>query len=63
MFIKRLLASSRDLLMSLEEETGLNSGWINNGGVFISHSKVSLIIKKIIGKKINESNLGKIRRI
>lgn len=24
--------------MSLEEETGLDSGWINNGGLFISHS-------------------------
>ncbi|XP_050073770.1 sarcosine dehydrogenase, mitochondrial [Anopheles maculipalpis] len=34
----RLLAATRDLLMSLEEETGQNSGWINNGGLFISHS-------------------------
>ncbi|XP_029735141.2 sarcosine dehydrogenase, mitochondrial [Aedes albopictus] len=34
----KLLASTRNLLMSLEEETGYNSGWINNGGLFISHS-------------------------
>ena len=34
----QLLATTRDLLMSLEEETGLDSGWINNGGLFISHS-------------------------
>ncbi|KAG5682277.1 hypothetical protein PVAND_011640 [Polypedilum vanderplanki] len=34
----QLLATTRELLMSLESETGLNSGWINNGGLFISHS-------------------------
>lgn len=34
----QLLATTRDLLMSLESETGLNSGWIQNGGLFISHS-------------------------
>lgn len=35
-----LLNSSRNLLMNLENETGLNSGWIQNGGLFIAHSKV-----------------------
>lgn len=34
----QLLATTRDLLMSLEFETGLDSGWIQNGGLFISHS-------------------------
>jgi sarcosine dehydrogenase len=34
----QLLATTRDLLMSLEAETGLDSGWIQNGGLFISHS-------------------------
>lgn len=34
----QLLATTRDLLMSLESETGLDSGWIQNGGLFISHS-------------------------
>lgn len=34
----KLLASTRNLLMRLEEETDHNSGWINNGGLFISHS-------------------------
>lgn len=34
-----LLATTRDLLMNLEAESGYNSGWIGNGGLFISHSK------------------------
>lgn len=34
----QLLATTRELLMSLESETGLNSGWLQNGGLFISHS-------------------------
>lgn len=34
----QLLATTRDTLMSLEAETGLDSGWIQNGGLFISHS-------------------------
>ena len=34
----QLLATTRELLMSLEAETGINSGWIQNGGLFISHS-------------------------
>lgn len=28
--------------MSLEEETGLDPGWIMNGGLFIAHSDVRL---------------------
>lgn len=35
-----LLNSTRNVLMRLEEETGLDPGWINNGGLFIAHSKV-----------------------
>lgn len=34
----QLLATTRDLLMNLEAETDMNSGWIQNGGIFISHS-------------------------
>ncbi|XP_055839450.1 sarcosine dehydrogenase, mitochondrial [Episyrphus balteatus] len=34
----QLLANSRNMLMSLEEETGLDPGWIQNGGIFIAHS-------------------------
>ncbi|CAG9805929.1 unnamed protein product [Chironomus riparius] len=34
----QLLATTRELLMNLESEVGLNSGWINNGGLFISHT-------------------------
>lgn len=37
-----LLASTRKLLMTLEEKSGHNSGWINNGGLFISHSEERL---------------------
>lgn len=36
----QLLGTTRDLLMSLEAETGIDPGWINNGGLFIAHSKV-----------------------
>ena len=34
----QLLATTRELLMNLESETDMNSGWIGNGGLFISHS-------------------------
>uniref|UniRef100_A0A336MEF7 CSON013804 protein n=1 Tax=Culicoides sonorensis TaxID=179676 RepID=A0A336MEF7_CULSO len=37
-----LLASTRNTLMSLEKETGLDPGWIMNGGLFIAHSKERL---------------------
>lgn len=36
----QLLGTTRDLLMRLEAETGIDPGWINNGGLFIAHSKV-----------------------
>ncbi|XP_041973675.1 sarcosine dehydrogenase, mitochondrial [Aricia agestis] len=36
----RLLQDSRDVYSSLEKETGDYAGWINNGGMFISRSKV-----------------------
>lgn len=35
----QLLSSTRDTLMHLEKTQG-NSGWIMNGGLFISHSQV-----------------------
>ncbi|XP_023307143.2 sarcosine dehydrogenase, mitochondrial [Lucilia cuprina] len=38
----QLLANSRNMLMQLEEETGLDPGWIQNGGVFIAHSDTRL---------------------
>lgn len=37
----KLLAGTRKLLLELENETGLNSGFINNGGIYISHTKVN----------------------
>ncbi|XP_013113750.2 sarcosine dehydrogenase, mitochondrial [Stomoxys calcitrans] len=38
----QLLANSRNMLMQLEKETGLDPGWIQNGGVFIAHSDTRL---------------------
>jgi len=35
-----LLNSTRDLLMQLETETGVDPGWINNGGLFTASTKV-----------------------
>lgn len=39
-----LLKVSRLLYASLQEETNINAGWINNGGLLIAHSPVSLNI-------------------
>lgn len=36
----KLLRDSRNVYNELEQETGENAGWINNGGMFISRSKV-----------------------
>ena len=36
----RLLSRSIYLMNTLEEETGLDPGFINNGGVFIAHNEV-----------------------
>ncbi|XP_057662190.1 sarcosine dehydrogenase, mitochondrial [Diorhabda carinulata] len=33
-----MLKKTRDLLASLEEETGINPGWIQNGGIFIART-------------------------
>lgn len=38
--IHRLLARSINLMNTLEDETGLNPGFINNGGLFIAHNEV-----------------------
>ncbi|XP_059621064.1 sarcosine dehydrogenase, mitochondrial [Phlebotomus argentipes] len=38
----QLLASSRNLLLSLESESGLDPGFIMNGGIFIAHSDVRM---------------------
>lgn len=43
----QLLDSTRRLLLNLEEETGVNPGWIQNGGLFIAHSDVSEHSRKI----------------
>lgn len=39
-----LLASSRRTIMGLEAETGLDPGWIQNGGIFLAHSEVSALL-------------------
>ena len=38
------------LVNNIEEETGINPGWINNGGLFIANNKVR--------KKFNFMYLG-----
>jgi len=38
----QLLTVSRQLMQSLEAETGLHPGWINNGGLFIASTKERL---------------------
>jgi hypothetical protein len=37
----KLLAHTHSILTNLEAETGVNPGWINNGGLFIANNKVS----------------------
>ncbi|XP_066953754.1 sarcosine dehydrogenase, mitochondrial-like isoform X1 [Macrobrachium rosenbergii] len=37
-----LINTTRELLIRLEGETGVNPGWINNGGLFIASSKPRL---------------------
>jgi hypothetical protein len=39
-----LLKASRSLYASLQEETDMNPGWINNGGLLIARSPVNLNI-------------------
>ncbi|OXU31337.1 hypothetical protein TSAR_012682 [Trichomalopsis sarcophagae] len=34
----QLLRATQDTLAELEQETGENAGWINNGGLFIAHN-------------------------
>ena len=36
----QLIDITRKLLLRLENETGVNPGWINNGGLFIASNKV-----------------------
>lgn len=38
-----LLKASRLLYASLQEETNINPGWINNGGLLIARSPVSIL--------------------
>ena len=38
----QLLSHMVNLVNSLEEETGVNPGWINNGGIFIANNKERL---------------------
>ncbi|EDW48356.1 GM19952 [Drosophila sechellia] len=38
----QLLANSRRMLQQLEEETELDPGWIQNGGIFIAHNETRL---------------------
>lgn len=42
-FLNRLLNRSVDLMHRIEEETGFDPGFINNGGIFIAHDEVRLL--------------------
>lgn len=37
----QLLNSTRDIIMGLEKETGVNPKWINNGGLYVARTQVS----------------------
>ena len=45
----QLLSHMVQLVNSLEEETGVNPGWINNGGIFIANNKERLDEYKRLG--------------
>lgn len=36
----QLLASTRNQILSMKEQTGIDPGWIENGGLYIAHNKV-----------------------
>ncbi|KAK8726916.1 hypothetical protein OTU49_010127, partial [Cherax quadricarinatus] len=38
----QLIHTTREMLIRLEQETGVNPGWINNGGLFIASNKERL---------------------
>lgn len=38
----QLLKATRNLLISLKDETGIDPGWINNGGLYVAHTQVLL---------------------
>ncbi len=38
----QIIMRSREMMQSLEEETGINSGWINNGGLFCATTRERL---------------------
>uniref|UniRef100_A0A0K8VU43 Sarcosine dehydrogenase, mitochondrial n=1 Tax=Bactrocera latifrons TaxID=174628 RepID=A0A0K8VU43_BACLA len=38
----QLLNNSRNMLKQLEEDTGCDPGWIQNGGIFIAHTEVRI---------------------
>lgn len=41
----QLLNASRFMLTQLEEDTGCDPGWIQNGGIFIAHTEVRIQIQ------------------
>ena len=40
----QLLNHMNHLVNNIEEETGINPGWINNGGLFIANNKVNIFL-------------------
>lgn len=42
-----LISITRETLLRLEKETGVNPGWINNGGMMIAPNKVRVYSKSV----------------
>lgn len=38
----QLLAATRQQILSLKEETGVDPEWVENGGLYIAHNKVRI---------------------
>lgn len=51
----QLLNNSRDMLIDIQKETGLDPGWIQNGGIFIAHSEVCCDFKSFLILKITKT--------
>jgi sarcosine dehydrogenase len=39
----QLIAKTHEILQVIEAETGINPGWVNNGGMFIAHNQVLIV--------------------
>jgi hypothetical protein len=54
----KLLSHTHSILTKLEEETGVNPGWINNGGLFIANNKVRFGFGKISNSNCHRDSIA-----